>query len=239
MTVRRSRFGSFLWRWLVRIVVAWLLLTVVPIFAMRWLNPPTSAFMIRDRVQMWLGGDSHPLRQRWVPFRQISSYVKRAVIASEDQKFPDHFGFDFDSIANAFDEREKGERVRGASTITQQVAKNLFLWPGQNWIRKGIEAYLTVIIEICWSKQRTLEIYLNIAEFGRGVYGVGAASDGLLHKSPSSLSAADGALLAAVLPNPQRFRVVAPSAYVRRRQAWILRQMQHLGTPAILRVSFP
>lgn len=237
MRASRSRLGLFLRRWLVRIVLGWLLLTVGPIVALRWVDPPTSAFMIRDRINVWVGTERYPLRQRWVPFRQIASAAKRAVIAAEDQKFPYHFGFDFDSIANAFDEREKGERVRGASTITQQVAKNLFLWPGQDWVRKGIEAYLTVLIEVCWPKQRTLEIYLNIAEFGRGVYGVGAASDAYLHKSASALSVADGALLAAVLPNPHRFRVAAPSGYVRRRQAWIIRQMQHQGPLTMLRNS--
>ena len=220
-----------------RVIVGWLMLTVGPIVVLRWFDPPTSAFMIRDRFDVWLGPDSYPLRQRWVPFRQIATAAKRAVIAAEDQKFPYHFGFDFDSIANAFDEREKGERVRGASTITQQVAKNLFLWPSQDWLRKGIEAYLTVVIEICWPKQRTLEVYLNIAQFGKGVYGVGAASDAYLHKSPAALGVADAALLAAVLPNPLRFRVATPSAYVRRRQAWIQRQVQHQGPMAVLRAS--
>ena len=120
---------------------------------------------------------------------------------------------------------------------SQQVAKNLFLWPGQDLLRKGIEAYLTVVIETCWPKQRTLEMYLNIAEFGQGTYGVGAASAAYLHKSPAALTAADGALLAAVLPNPLRFRISAPSRYVRRRQAWILRQMQHKGPMAVLRAG--
>ena len=231
------RLAPQLGRWLIRLTLGWLLLTVGPILLLRWVDPPTSAFILRDRLEARTGPAYYPLRHRWVPYPQIATTVKRAVIAAEDQKFPYHFGFDLDSIANAFDEREQGERVRGASTITQQVAKNLFLWPGQDWLRKGVEAYLTVVIEVCWPKQRTLEIYLNVAEFGKGVFGVGAASDALLHKSPAALSAADGALLAAVLPNPRRFRVDAPSRYVLRRQAWILRQVQHQGPLALLRTA--
>ena len=160
--------------------------------------------------------------------------MKLAVIASEDQTFPDHHGFDFRSIDKALDERERGRPVRGASTISQQVAKNLFLWPGKNWIRKGLEAYFTLLIETLWPKQRILEVYLNIAEFGKGVFGVGIASESYLRKPAARLSSYDAALLAAVLPNPKRLRANSPSTYVRSRQAWIMGQMRGLGGTALL-----
>jgi monofunctional biosynthetic peptidoglycan transglycosylase len=175
------------------------------------------------------------VRQRWVDWQHISSQAKVAVIAAEDQTFPDHKGFDFKSINDALEERERGRRIRGASTISQQVAKNLFLWPGQSWARKGLEAWFTVLIESLWPKQRILEVYLNVAEFGRGVYGVSAAADVFFHKSAARLNASEAALLAAVLPNPKRMRVNAPSRYVRLRQEWILAQMRRLGGTSLLK----
>jgi monofunctional biosynthetic peptidoglycan transglycosylase len=183
--------------------------------------------MLRERI-------TRPIQHRWVDWPQISPHVKVAVIASEDQKFPEHHGFDLESINDALEERERGRRVRGASTISQQVAKNLFLWPGQSWVRKGFEAYYTVLIETLWPKRRILEVYLNIAEFGTGVFGVGAASEVYFHRRAARLSAPDAALLAAVLPNPKRLRVAAPSRYVRSRQDWILGQMRGIGGVGLL-----
>jgi monofunctional biosynthetic peptidoglycan transglycosylase len=150
-------------------------------------------------------------------------------VAAEDQRFPQHRGFDFKQIDKALADRERGRRVRGASTISQQVAKNLFLWPGQSWVRKGIEAGLTVLIELAWPKPRILEVYLNVAEFGRGTWGVQAASRRYFRKDASRLTRSEAALLAAVLPAPRKYRVDAPSKYVRHRQAWIERQMRSLG----------
>jgi monofunctional biosynthetic peptidoglycan transglycosylase len=211
--------------WLFALVFA---LTVLPVILLRWVDPPTSAFMLRERI-------SRPIQHHWVDWPQISPHAKVAVIASEDQKFPEHHGFDLESINDALEERERGRRrVRGASTISQQVAKNLFLWPGPSWIRKGFEAYYTVLIETLWPKRRILEVYLNIAEFGSGVFGVGAASEVYFKKRAARLSAPDAALLAAVLPNPKRLRVAAPSRYVRSRQDWILRQMRGIGGVGLL-----
>lgn len=161
--------------------------------------------------------------------------MKLAVIASEDQKFPEHEGFDFESINQALEDRERGRRVRGASTISQQVAKNMFLWPRQSWFRKGLEAYFTLLIEVLWPKQRILEVYLNIAEFGKGIYGVGAASQVFFGKPAAQLNSYDAALLAAVLPSPRRMRVNAPSPYVRSRQEWIVAQMQRMGSEGALK----
>jgi monofunctional biosynthetic peptidoglycan transglycosylase len=214
--------------------VAWLafasiVLTAALVLALRWVDPPTSAFILRERLHA-----DHPIRHRWVDWQDISPHAKVAVIAAEDQRFPTHFGFDLDAINRALSERERG-RVRGASTITQQVAKNLFLWPRQSWVRKGLEAYFTMLIEACWPKRRILEVYLNVAEFGRGTFGVGAASEAYFGKPAARLTAQEAALLAAVLPSPKRMRVDAPSSYVRSRQEWILAQMRALGGPAALR----
>lgn len=166
---------------------------------------------------------------RWTDWEAIAPHAALAVIASEDQKFPDHHGFDVEAIQMALDEARDGGRLRGASTISQQTAKNLFLWPGRSFFRKGLEAYLTVLIELCWSKQRIVEVYLNVAEFGDGLFGITAASERFFAKNPADLTADEAALLAAVLPNPARLRVDQPSPYVRERQAWIRRHMRQLG----------
>ncbi|MGH8187263.1 MAG: monofunctional biosynthetic peptidoglycan transglycosylase, partial [Steroidobacteraceae bacterium] len=206
------------------------------VLTLRWVDPPTSAFMIREGFVIPRGATRpQAIRHQWVDWPAISAQVKVAVIAAEDQQFPEHHGFDLDSINDALEDRQRGRRTRGASTISQQVAKNLFLWPAQSWIRKALEAYFTVLIETLWPKQRILEVYLNVAEFGRGVFGVGAASEVYFRKRAAHLSAYDAALLAAVLPSPKRMRVNAPSQYTRARQQWILDQMYGLGGTALLR----
>jgi monofunctional biosynthetic peptidoglycan transglycosylase len=206
---------------------------VVVTVAYRWIDPPTSAFMLRDRVRH-LGTEDYRFSHEWRDFDAISRNAALAVIAAEDQRFFDHSGFDFKQIDKALEDRERGRRVRGASTITQQVAKNLFLWPGQSWVRKGLEAGITVLIELTWDKRRILEVYLNVAEFGRGTWGVEAASQRYFGKPAARLSRSEAALLAAVLPNPIRYRAEAPSGYVRKRQGWIERQMRALGGTAFL-----
>jgi monofunctional glycosyltransferase len=204
--------------------------TALAVLALRWVPPLTTMFMINGCVQARLAHDaSWRLDYRWTPYEHISRHVKLAVIASEDQKFAFHPGFDFEAIDAAIKERERGKRLRGASTITQQVAKNLFLWPGPSFVRKGLEAYLTMLIELCWPKQRILEVYLNVAEFGPGIYGVGAAAPRFFRTDPAHVSQGQGALLAAVLPNPKKLRVDHPSAYLYGRQAWIVEQMNALG----------
>ena len=211
------------------LVAGWLVLTIAVVLLLRWVNPPTSAFMLRERsVAWWQDDETYRFRHEWAEWQDISRQAKLAVIAAEDQKFAEHYGFDFKSINAALEDRRRGGRTRGASTLTQQVAKNLFLWPGQSWVRKGLEAWFTLLIETCWSKQRILEVYLNVAEFGKGIYGVGAASQSFYRKPAARLNAPDAALLAAVLPNPKRYRVNAASNYVRKRQQWIVGQMRAL-----------
>jgi monofunctional biosynthetic peptidoglycan transglycosylase len=212
------------------LVAAWFVATIGGVLALRWVNPPTTAFIVADRLDALFSAEpGYQFQQRWVDWAQISPSVKLAVVAAEDQRFADHFGFDFVQIEQALQQRSQGVSQRGASTITQQTAKNLFLWSGQSWLRKGLEAYFTLLIESCWPKARILEVYLNIAEFGQGVFGIGAASNYFFARSSSRLDRPQSALLAAVLPNPTRFRVNAPTPYLRTRQAWILRQMNALG----------
>jgi monofunctional biosynthetic peptidoglycan transglycosylase len=205
-----------------------LLLSSLPVLALRWLDPPTTMFMLLDSSGV------EPLSYEWVDWSEINLSAALAVVASEDQKFLTHFGFDIDSIRDSLDERGDGEPVRGASTITQQVVKNLFLWSGRSFIRKGVEAYLTVVIEIAWPKQRILEIYLNVVEFGSGIFGVGAASKAYFSKPPVLLTDTEAALLASVLPSPKRLHVDDPSEYVLERQAWILKHMHRLRRDQVL-----
>jgi monofunctional biosynthetic peptidoglycan transglycosylase len=192
--------------------------------------PPVTMFMVEDRAaELFRPRKGYDFRYQWVAYDHISDHAKVAVIAAEDQKFSEHFGFDFESVEKAIADHERGRKLRGASTITQQVAKNLFLWPGKNPVRKGLEAYYTVLIETLWPKRRILEVYLNTAEFGNGIYGVGAASDAFFGKPPSDLTRYEAALLAGVLPSPKRLHADRPSDYLERRTYNILIFMRRIG----------
>lgn len=200
------------------------------VLLLRWVAPPTSSFMIQKMLAgMLSSGSDKKVHYQWIDYDEISSYAKIAVVAGEDQNFPNHSGFDLQAIEKAWNQSKKGKRLRGASTISQQVAKNLFLWSGRSYFRKALEAYFTLLIEMIWSKQRILEVYLNIAQMGEWIFGVGAASEIYFHVPASRLSRQQAALLAAVLPNPERYSVTKPSGHVRYRQRWILRQMHQLG----------
>jgi len=224
--------ASFLRKAVVIVLVA----TIVPVILLRWVPPVTSSFMIQKRIAS-LRSDrkEYKIKYKWTSWDKISPHAGIAVVAAEDQMFPEHFGFDLESISDAIDKHSKGRRLRGASTISQQVAKNLFLWSGRSFVRKGLEAYYTVLIELIWPKRRILEVYLNIAEFGDGIYGVAAAGEAFFRKAPLNLSRSDAALLAAVLPNPSRLRADRPSSYVNSRRLWILSQMFQLGGAAYLK----
>jgi len=217
-------------------LLGWLLITATPVLLLRWLHPLTSAFMLEASIGAWRSGErNYRTDFEWVSLEQISPHAAIAVIASEDQQFPFHTGFDLDSIRQAVRDSERGKRLRGASTISQQVAKNLFLWNGYSFVRKGLEAYFTVLIETLWPKERILEMYLNVAQFGDGIYGVQAAARRFWHKPALRLTSADAALLAAVLPSPLRLHAERPSRYVLQRRDWILGQMRDLGGAAYLR----
>ncbi|SFJ80527.1 monofunctional biosynthetic peptidoglycan transglycosylase [Desulfomicrobium apsheronum] len=212
-------------------VVGWILPGIVAvILILRFVPPPTSAFIITCQAERMLGLASGPaVMHEWTPMRRIPRHMALAVVAAEDQNFPNHFGFDVDAIARAVEHNKKSQSVRGASTISQQTAKNLFLWSGRSYVRKGLEAGLTVLIELLWSKERILEVYLNIAEFGNGTYGVGAAAKRFFGKTPAGLTTREAALLASVLPNPKRFSAARPSSYLLQRAHWVQTQMKQLG----------
>jgi monofunctional biosynthetic peptidoglycan transglycosylase len=219
---RRGRFGRLVVL-LVSLVVLFVVATLLPVLVLRFAPPPITSFMLQ-RVIPCRG-----VHYDWEPWERISRHTPIAFVAAEDQRFPQHHGFDFEAIQKAMDEAERGRRQRGASTISQQVAKNLFLWPGRSWLRKGLEAWWTVLIEATWPKRRILEVYVNTAQLGPCTFGVGAAARQFFGKEASALGPAESALLAAVLPSPERSRVESPSGYVRGRQAWIQRQVRGLG----------
>jgi monofunctional glycosyltransferase len=223
-------------KWCLGAIFVWFALSVLVIFALRWIDPPTSAFMIEARAEEHAQrGATYRTDFQWKSLQHISPNAAIAVIASEDQQFPFHSGFDLNSIRESVNASEKGHRLRGASTISQQVAKNLFLWNGHSFIRKALEAWITVLMEAMWPKTRILEIYLNIIELGRGVYGVEAAAQRFYHKPATQLSPGEAALFAAVLPNPITMRVDRPSPYVLGRREEILAQMRALGGASYLR----
>jgi monofunctional biosynthetic peptidoglycan transglycosylase len=209
-------------RWIVPGLATMMLLSISMVLPFRWLNPPTTSFMLQDTS----GRD--PVHYEWRDWGDINIAATLAVVASEDQKFAIHHGFDLQSIENAIENYERGNSLRGASTITQQVAKNLYLWSGRSFFRKGLEAWFTVLIELCWPKKRIIEIYLNIVELGPGIYGFPAASHYFFERDAARVSDSQAALLAAVLPNPHRYQVERPSAHVRKRQRWTLGQMERL-----------
>lgn len=220
--MKRFLLGCGRWAW--RLGLLGLLLLVGLTLPLRWIDPGTSAYMELDSWR-----NDRVIRQQWVPYERISDHLKLAVIASEDQKFPHHFGFDIDQIRQAVDTHQEGGRLRGASTITQQLARNLYLWPGRVWVRKGLEATLTVPLELFVPKHRLLEIYLNIAEFDNGIYGAEMAAQHYFSESAAELTRDEAALLAALLPAPKSFDASRPSPALRERQRWILAQMDNLG----------
>jgi monofunctional glycosyltransferase len=233
---QRGRLARRLLQTLGAALLAWVLLTAIPVLVLRWLHPLTSAFMLEAQAQAALANQrGYRTDYRWVSLEHISRNAAVAVIASEDQLFPFHGGFDYDSIRDAVQASERGKRLRGASTISQQVAKNLFLWPGHSFVRKAFEAYFTVLIEALWPKERILEMYLNVAQFGDGIYGVQAAAERFWHTPALGVTSEEAALLAAVLPNPHLLHADRPSAYVLERRDWILEQMRELGGAGYLR----
>jgi monofunctional biosynthetic peptidoglycan transglycosylase len=206
-----------------------LLVPLVLVLILRWVRPPTSALMIQKKLG-WGGMIREPnIAYTWVDYEQIAPAMCLATIAVEDNQFALHFGFDFESMREAYLYNKENEIKRGASTITQQVAKNLFLWPEQSYLRKAVEAYFTVLIEAIWSKRRILEVYLNIARFDIDIFGVGAASQSLLGKAASEISTEEACLMAAVLASPVRYHIVEPTHTIRYRQIMISARMKQLG----------
>lgn len=236
--IKKSERKKFhrLFGWLKLAVTIFFVGSFLAILSLRWIHPFTSAFMVRKQIESWFSNEQDfDLRYNWVDYMQISPYIKMAAITSEDQTFAKHWGFAFKQIKNAITNYLHGDELRGASTISQQTAKNLFLYPTQNFFRKGLEAYFTLLLELLLSKERILTIYLNIAAFGEGIYGVKAAAQRYFNTKPARLNKAQSALMVTALPNPDEYNLAAPSSYMYQRQNWIMRYMSKLGGNSYLK----
>ena len=228
-----KRFLRKLWKWSKRIFLWFFFAQFFYIILLRWFNPPITM----TQFVSWVSG--HGLKRDYVKRNSISPFAKLAVIAAEDQPFPDHEGFDWKSIkkAMAYNKRKPG-RLHGGSTISQQVAKNVFLWQGKSWIRKGLEVYFTFMIEVFWGKKRILQMYLNVIEMGEGIFGIEMAAETYFNKSAKNLTRQEASMVAACLPNPKRYTVKPLSGYVAARSQWVLRQMANIETdPDIQRLT--
>lgn len=214
---------SKIFKFIAKTLLALFILTVLWVVIYRFLPVPGTPLMLIRKIS-----EGTPINHTWVPMEKISPEMAIAVVASEDAHFMEHNGFDWEQIEQAYTEAEKGKRLRGASTISQQTAKNVFLWPGRSWMRKGLEAYFTVLIEFFWSKERIMEVYLNSIETGEGLYGIAAVAEKNFNKSPDKLNRRECALIAATLPNPRRFSSKQPSKYIIKRQTAILKEMKYI-----------
>lgn len=224
------KFLKRICRWVLWIVFVLFLSSILMVVVYRFVPVRVTPLMVSQAVGQWWDGGRMTWEHQWVPLEKISPKLVLAVVASEDNLFPVHHGFDLQQIQLAMEEAEQGKRQRGASTISQQTAKNVFLWPSHSYVRKGLEAYFTLLIEWIWGKERIMEVYLNSIEMGKGIYGAEAVARQHFSKSADKLTASEAALIAATLPNPRRFNSAKPSAYVLRRQGAILDLMNKIGT---------
>ena len=219
------------WRhWLWKLPLLLLALSVLQVLALRFIDPPFTAFMAARQFEAWAAGDrDFRVAYDWRDLEAIAPSLPVSLVAAEDQNFANHGGFDIQAIEKARASNARGRKVRGASTISQQLAKNLFLWSGRSWVRKGIEAWYTVLIEALWPKTRIIEVYANVAEFGDGIYGAHAAARSFWRKDAARLTSTESARLAAVLPNPKHYSAARPGPYVQRRARWIERNVRRIG----------
>lgn len=211
-------------------IILWFVgFSIIWVLAYRFINPPITLLMVQRNAERKAKDKPAKAERKWVKFEDISDNMKRAAVSAEDQLFLKHIGFDIKAIEKAFENNAKGKKVKGGSTISQQTAKNVFLWPGRSYIRKAFEAYFTLLIEVLWSKERILEVYLNVIEMGDGIYGAEAAAQTYYGKSCSNLTRREAALIAACFPNPLRWTPKRPTAYIKKRQYLIMRNMRRLG----------
>lgn len=219
------RIIRFIWR----LFLGLILFSLFLVFLYKWVPVKITPLMIIRSVENYQNGNNNHLNHNWEPIENISKNLQLAVICSEDQNFLTHNGFDLKAIEKAIKNNKQGKRIKGGSTISQQTAKNVFLWPERSWLRKGLEVYFTFLIEHIWGKERIMEVYLNSIEMGNGVYGAEAASQYWFKKSAVKLSTSEAAAIAAVLPNPRKYRVRPASNYIQGRVNWIVRQMGYFG----------
>lgn len=217
-------------KWMVKITISFVIVSVVSVILFRWIPIPFTPLMVIRSVEQLADGKKAVFEHQWVPLDKISNNLAKAVIVSEDQKFIQHFGFDIEAIEKAFEGNQRGKKIKGGSTITQQTAKNVFLWPQRSYIRKGFEMYFSLLIEVFWSKERILEVYLNSIEMGNGIYGAEAAAQHWFRKPAAKLTKYEAASIAAILPNPRKYKAKGSSNYVERRKNWIIRQMGYYGS---------
>lgn len=213
----------------IKLFIAFLILSIFTTVLYIFINPPITPLMLIRYNQQKNNNDIAIIKKQWVDIEDISPYLITAVISTEDQNFLGHNGFDFKALQKAYDENKKGKRIRGGSTISQQVAKNVFLWPNKSYLRKGLEAYFTVLIELFWSKERIMEVYLNVIELGDGVYGAEMASQIYFEKSADNLNRSEASLIAAILPSPRKRKPNKPTKYLLKRKNWIINQMNRIG----------
>ena len=232
-TKKKSIHKKYTIKWflnkLTRLAIWFFGLSILWVLVYKFINPPITFLMVQKGMERKFDGKPWKLDKTWKDFDELAYNLKKAALAGEDSRFMTHHGFDLEAMEKAYVKNQKGNKIRGGSTITQQTAKNVFLWPGRSYIRKAFEAYFTILIELFWSKQRILEVYLNSIEMGDGIYGAEEASIAYFNKSASSLTKGEAALIVAVLPNPIRWSAGNPTAFVYRRQSLILRNMRNLG----------
>lgn len=228
-----------IWKLIKRIVIWFLGISLFFVIVFKWVPVPITPLMVIRCIEQKADGESMKLKKDWEPIENISNKLQLAVVCTEDQNFLNHHGFDFGAIQKAMEENKWKKRKRGASTISQQTAKNLFLWQGRSWVRKGLEVYFTFLIELFWSKERIMEVYLNIIEMGDGIYGAEAASQAYFHKPAANLSTQQAAAIAVILPNPLKFSATNPSKYTRKRQNFAIRQMRYWGGKLDYEISGP
>lgn len=224
------KFVRRIFRFFLKVFLWFFAISIGLVILYRFVPVPITPLMVIRLFEQAADEDRQmKLKKDWVPMEEISKNAPQAVYASEDQKFLEHSGFDFEAMKKAWEGNQQGKNIKGASTITQQTVKNVFLWHGRNYLRKGLEAYFTVLVELIWSKERIMEVYLNVIEMGDGIYGIEAASQEFYKKPAANLSRAEAAMIAAVLPNPIRWSPTRPTNYNRQRQAWIMKQMNNLN----------
>ena len=212
-----------------KIALWFFVISLLSVFIFKWLPVPITPLMVTRAIENKLDGNDMICSHDWVPLEEISTNLQKAVIASEDANFLTHNGFDFKAIQKAMESNEKGKKLKGGSTISQQTAKNVFLWQGRSYLRKGLEAYFTVLIELIWGKERIMEVYLNSIEMGNGVYGAQAASQYWYRKNADNLSKKEAAGIAAILPNPRKFKATNSSSYINRKKGRIIKLMNYVG----------
>ena len=228
-TVRSKKSGNRFFKLAGRVILWFFGLSIIWVLALRFINPPVTLLMIIRGFELKADDKPWRIEKEWLSYDELSTNLKVAAVAGEDINFPNHWGFDFVAMEKAFEKNKSGKRIRGGSTISQQTAKNVFLWPGRSYIRKGFEAYFAGLIELLWGKERILEVYLNVIETGDGLYGAEAATQNYFHKSATKLTRSQAALIIAVLPNPRRWSPVKPTPYIYYKKGLILRNMRRLG----------